>query len=99
MDDEVGPETAAAPSAEAGGDLLSIEGLRVTFPVYGGVLRTRINGVRAVDDVTFTVRRGEVLGLVGESGSGKSMTALAILRLLPEASHLTGSVRLDDTRL
>lgn len=55
--------------------ILRIENLQVHFPYQGGV-------VRAVDDVTFALRRGGTLGVVGESGSGKSMTALAILRLV-----------------
>jgi oligopeptide/dipeptide ABC transporter ATP-binding protein len=46
-------------------------------------------------DVSFQVRRGEVVGLVGESGSGKTMTALALLRLTPPGAHLSGEVLLD----
>jgi oligopeptide/dipeptide ABC transporter ATP-binding protein len=60
--------------------LVSVEGLEVHFPMP----RTRLFGprpvVRAVDGVSFTIARGEVLGLVGESGSGKSTTGRAILR-------------------
>ncbi|MDE9364640.1 ABC transporter ATP-binding protein [Luteipulveratus sp. YIM 133132] len=48
-----------------------------------------------VQDVTLTVGRGERVGLIGESGSGKSLTALALMGLLPEGLHATGSVRLD----
>ena len=59
-------------------------------------LETRRGLVRAVDGVSFTVRAGETLGLVGESGSGKTMTALSILRLLPEPAGriVKGQVRL-----
>jgi oligopeptide/dipeptide ABC transporter ATP-binding protein len=56
--------------------LLSVEELRAGFATAGGF-------VRAVDGVSFEIRRGEVLGLVGESGCGKTVTALALLRLLP----------------
>src|SRR6185503_17577799 len=50
------------------------------------------NPVRAVDDISFYIESGEVLALIGESGSGKSMTALSIMRLLPEkAGYLSNS--------
>lgn len=62
--------------------LLDVQDLYVGFPVYGGVLRRQVNEVRAVDGVSFTLKRGEVLGLVGESGSGKTTTGRAIINLL-----------------
>ena len=55
--------------------LLKVDGLRTHFFTKAGV-------VKAVDDVSFTVARGEVLGLVGESGSGKSMTGYSIMGLI-----------------
>ena len=55
--------------------LLRVEDLTTTFKIPSGL-------VRAVDHVSFELRRGETLGIVGESGSGKSMTALSILRLV-----------------
>ncbi|WP_424935370.1 MULTISPECIES: ATP-binding cassette domain-containing protein [Bacteria] len=58
-----------------------------------------IDGRRIVDGVSFAVPDGARLGLIGESGSGKSLTALAILGLLPEGARATGSVRWDDREI
>jgi len=64
--------------------LLRVEDLRVHFPIrQGGLLRQRTRHLKAVDGVSFEVRKGEVLGLVGESGCGKSTTGRALLRLVP----------------
>ncbi len=75
------------------GPVLSVQNLLVTFA-------TREGTVTAVNDVSFEVRRGEVLGLVGESGSGKSVTGLAILGLIdPPGRIARGSIRLDGEEL
>ncbi len=73
--------------------LLEVKGLK-TYLRSGG------QTVRAVDDVSFSVRRGETYCLVGESGSGKSVTALSVIRLLPEriTSHPGGSIQFDFRR-
>ncbi len=64
--------------------ILRVENLKVHFPVTAGTLvRRQAGSVKAVDGVSFTLPRGETLGLVGESGCGKSTTGLAILRMLP----------------
>jgi oligopeptide transport system ATP-binding protein len=67
----------AAPAAP----LLRVEGLKMHFPIYKGLLRRQVGAIKAVDDVSFEIREGETLGLVGESGCGKSTTGRAILRL------------------
>ena len=61
--------------------LLRVEGLVKHFPIQGGALNRVVNFVQAVNGVSFTVRRGEVLGLVGESGSGKTTVGRLVLRL------------------
>jgi oligopeptide transport system ATP-binding protein len=62
--------------------LLEVDDLRMHFPIYEGVfIRRETRRVKAVDGITFKVRRGETLGLVGESGCGKSTTGRAILQL------------------
>jgi oligopeptide transport system ATP-binding protein len=61
--------------------LLRVEDLQMHFPIYRGVFQRKVGAVRAVDGVTFDVKRGETLGLVGESGCGKSTTGRTILQL------------------
>src|SRR5918994_795035 len=64
------------------GALLSLEHLKVYFPIKSGVVLDRhVGDIKAVDDVTLDIMRGETLGLVGESGCGKSTVGRAILRL------------------
>jgi len=55
----------------------------------------RHDGVNVVDDVSFTVRAGEVLGLIGESGCGKTLTALSIMGLQPATATVSGEIRFD----
>ena len=62
--------------------ILEVRGLKKYFPIYSGLFAQRVEGwVRAVDDVSFSIRRGETLGLVGESGCGKTTTGRCILQL------------------
>jgi oligopeptide transport system ATP-binding protein len=62
--------------------LLQVKGLKKYFPITGGVFGKKVGEVKAVDDVTFTVYKGETLGIVGESGCGKSTTGRMLLRLI-----------------
>jgi peptide/nickel transport system ATP-binding protein len=62
--------------------LLEVRNLKRYFPVRGGLLQRKVATVQAVDDISFSVRRGETLGIVGESGCGKSTTARLLMQLL-----------------
>ncbi len=62
--------------------LLSVKNLKVYFPIRKGLLLRTVGNVKAVDDISFDVYRGQTLGLVGESGCGKTTTGRAILRLI-----------------
>jgi len=75
------PRLTAAKGA-GGDELLRVEDLKVHFPIREGlVIERHVGAVKAVDGVSFALRRGETLGLVGESGCGKSTTGRAIIRL------------------
>src|SRR4026208_1189214 len=71
--------------------LLEVRNLQTHFPTRGGL-------VRAVDDVSFYIDRGELLGLVGESGCSKSMTALSIMRLIAPPGKIVGGEMLFKDR-
>jgi len=62
--------------------LLEVKNLKKYFPIHAGFFRKKVGDIKAVDDVSFTIRKGETFGLVGESGSGKSTTGRTILKLL-----------------
>jgi len=74
--------------------LLQVKDLKKHFPIRGGILNRVVNNVQAVNDVTFDVRKGEVVGLVGESGSGKTTVGRTLLRLEKATS---GSVTFGGT--
>ena len=81
---------------EAGEPLLNVRNLKKYFPIRRGVLSRVTAYVKAVDDISFEINRGETLGLVGESGCGKTTAGRSILRLIePDA----GSVRFDGVDL
>ena len=72
--------------------LLEVQNLAIT-------LQTQRGAVRAVHDLGFTLARGETVGLIGESGCGKSLTALALMCLLPDGASVRGSIRFDGQEL
>jgi peptide/nickel transport system ATP-binding protein len=72
--------------------LLEVTDLRVTLPTARGP-------AQALRGVSFTLEPGQTLGLIGESGCGKSLTALALMGLLPEGAQVSGSIRYDDQEL
>jgi oligopeptide/dipeptide ABC transporter ATP-binding protein len=85
-----------ATARETGTTLVDVKGLKVYFPIKGGVLNRTVAHVKAVDGVDLFVKRGETLGLVGESGCGKSTTGRAILQLIKPTA---GTVKLDGVEL
>ena len=84
-----------APKA-TGTTLVDVKGLKVYFPIKGGLFNRTVAQLKAVDGVDLFVKHGETLGLVGESGCGKSTTGRAILQLIKPTE---GSVKLDGTEL
>lgn len=68
--------------AATGQTLLDVKNLEKFFPIRGGLLSRVVGNVKAVNDITFNIKRGEVVGLVGESGSGKTTAGRTILRLI-----------------
>jgi oligopeptide transport system ATP-binding protein len=92
--------TQASAAVKLGDDLLSVEHLKMHFPITQGIIvQKQVGAVRAVDDVSFTVKRGETLGLVGESGCGKSTTGRAILQLYKPTAGAVNFLGRDLTKL
>src|SRR5690242_1651668 len=90
IDRTVSPAYAITKAAQQAGAVIEVKGLQT-------YLFTRSGIVKAVDDVSFSLRRGETLAVVGESGCGKPMTALSIMRLVPNppGKIVGGTIMLD----
>jgi oligopeptide/dipeptide ABC transporter ATP-binding protein len=84
-------QTRAVPARTDSAPVLEVSGLTTRIALRRGA-------ANAVDNLSFTLGRGEILGLVGESGCGKTMTALTLMRLLPPAATVTGGTALLDGR-
>ncbi len=91
LDAEPQPKSSRTDSQQP--PLIEARELRVWFPIKKGVLRRTVDHVKAVDDISFSLKPGSTLGVVGESGSGKTTLALALLRLVPS----TGDVLFQGT--
>jgi oligopeptide transport system ATP-binding protein len=87
------PDPAISATGEPiGRPLVEIDRLKTYYPIRAGILRRVVGHVRAVDDVSFEIRKGEVFGLVGESGCGKTTLGRTLLRL---ENATAGKARLD----
>jgi len=80
-------------SSDRSGNLLEIRNLKKYFPIRGGIFSRVVANVKAVEDISFEVKHGEVVGLVGESGSGKTTAGRSILRLIEPTA---GEVLFED---
>ena len=86
---QIDAETHAANEQD---DMIVIKDLVKYYPVRGGVFQKVVDHVRAVDGISFTIKKGETLGLVGESGCGKTTVGKTMIRLINQTS---GSMEFD----
>jgi oligopeptide/dipeptide ABC transporter ATP-binding protein len=91
-DISVSTNGAKRPTGSKGDSVLEVKDLNVSFPTDDGL-------VHAVRGVSYSLRRGQSLGIVGESGSGKSVTSMAIMGLLPKTAEISGSAKLEGEEL
>lgn len=93
---EVSAERSAVQSTAGNKALLTVDGLKVHFPIHKGLLRRVVNHVKAVDDISLSIPEGHTLALVGESGCGKTTAGKSILQLVPPTA---GKVMFGDAEL
>ena len=89
----------AVNTASANDVLLKVDNLTVEFPIRKGLLKREVGAVRAVDSVSFEVKRGKTLALVGESGCGKTTTGKALMRLFDGIARVSGKASLGGVDL
>jgi len=82
------PKKEAPPVSPEEHELLKVENLKVYFDIREGLFRRKVSEIRAVDDVSLTLKEGHTLGIVGESGSGKTTLALALLQLEKSSGNI-----------
>ncbi|MEE2731928.1 MAG: ABC transporter ATP-binding protein [Pseudomonadota bacterium] len=89
------PSGLPVPPDDSADPIMKVQSLRVWFPIKRGVFKHTVGHVKAVDDISFTIKKGHTLGIVGESGSGKTTLVQALLRLIES----NGSIEFDGQEL
>ena len=79
--------------------MITVENLKKYFPIKGGLFNKNVGNVKAVEDVSFKISEGEILGLVGESGSGKTTLGRSIIRLIEPSEGKIVYNNFDITKL